>query len=79
MQLYIEKLYGDQLHYIRFAQIILVSEKEIYNSEFIFRPALYDKNKGKIIGDKLPNGGPANSGNEKNTTPKTIVPTIEPT
>ena len=49
MQLYIEKLYGNQLHYIKFAEIIILFTKEYGDYNFIQGPALLDKNKNVIF------------------------------
>lgn len=45
MQLYINKLYGDQLHYIQFREIVILFTKEYGNYDFIEHPFLWDINK----------------------------------
>lgn len=49
MQLYFEKLYKDQLHYIKFSEIVILFTKKYGNYNFIEGPALWNKNKGIIF------------------------------
>jgi len=38
LQLYIEKLYGDQLHYLKFTQIVVLFVKEMVDYNFVKGP-----------------------------------------
>jgi hypothetical protein len=48
IQLYINKLYGDQLHNIQFTEIFILFTKEYGNYDFIEHPFLWDKNKRTV-------------------------------
>lgn len=42
MQLYIEKLYGDKIHYLKFSRIVIIFTKEMYDYAFIDGPVFLD-------------------------------------
>ena len=48
MQLYIEKLYGNELHYIRFTYINIIFTKEYDDYKNITDPILWNKNKNDL-------------------------------
>lgn len=48
MQLYIEKLYGDQLHYLKFTEIAIFFLKKTWDYSFIDGPILWDKKNWKF-------------------------------